>query len=177
MPRNVDKRWGIPLSTDNRRAWFDNVLLELRAIPSWCVLQGCSLDFAQRNSLAYDYRQRRQILTRVARVAVLWPNSTHLAAFPFGWPSDFWVGRFHGRLGETVFCWSFLKICLYFKAKLSKTAPFFKVTSLVCAFRLAYWKRDSVSVRFTCRILQTVQTKPLYAYVSLFMAVIACKRP
>ena len=41
---------------------------------------------------------------------------------------------FEGRLAENVFCWPFLKICLYFKAKLSATTPFLVVSSPVCAF-------------------------------------------
>ena len=72
---------------------------------------------------------------RVARFAVLWPNFRNLAVFQVGWPQDCLVGLwlfwpfFEGRLAENFFCWPFLKICLYFKAKLSGTTPFLIVSS------------------------------------------------
>jgi len=40
-----------------------------------------------------------------------------------GWRFGFF-GRFDDRLAENFFCWLFLKIRLYFKAKLSMTTPF-----------------------------------------------------
>jgi len=63
------------------------------------------------------------------------------AVFQVGWSYDFWVGRlaFFGRFAENIFCWPFLKMCLYFKAKLCKlstTTLYLKVSSPVCAFRL-----------------------------------------
>jgi len=80
-----------------------------------------------------------------------WPFA-NLAVQVLGWPFGFFWLFFEGRLAENLFCWLFLKIGLYFKAKLSMTTPFLKVSFPVCAFRLDWvvnykWNRGSVSVR------------------------------
>jgi len=65
---------------------------------------------------------------------------SRFAVFQVGWLYDFlcWLfgifGHLHDCLADIFFCWPFLKICLYFKAKPSTTTPLFKVSSPVFDF-------------------------------------------
>ena len=53
-----------------------------------------------------------------------------------GWAFGFLWPFFEGRLAENFFCWPFLIICLYFKAKLSTTSRFLKSYPLCMRFVL-----------------------------------------
>lgn len=71
--------------------------------------------------------------SKFARLAVLRPNFGNLAIFQVGWPYNFWIGRFHGRLVENILRWPFLKIILYFKTKSQIQGLFFKITCVSAA--------------------------------------------
>jgi len=110
--------------------------------------------------------------------SAIWPHFRLISRTIFGLAVWLVFGCFHGRLTENFSAVRFWKNVIYFKAKLSTTTPFFKVTSPVCAtvpFTLcskseAMWVCDC-----TCRLALTLQANPLG--VSLFMIVMACNRP
>ena len=118
-------------------AFVGRMLISWRHVLFWCVWYGLR---SSRTSFYIDAsNQGCQIGRFAAEFLKFGRISGWLAARLFGCPFGFFWPFFEGRLAENVFCWPFLKIRLYFKAKRSATTPFLIVSSPVCAFRLVLW--------------------------------------